>query len=280
MTSEFPKKTPRPVSRRAKLGIWFGQPLYLISAAEMLLVTLGLLMLFLTYGMGFSYLVLLSGDSVEVESTVAEVKQERLASGGLAYMTTAQVKVNEKVVTAFGFGPPAETSKVGDSVTIVVPKAAPSHAYLKGFWPKPVSPGILLQLAIWFYLPGVLGLFLSAQRSWSSHNLLQLGQVTKGKKTKSIGLPRPLKDKELSRWQYLDEEGTERAFWTVQNRELVNPTVLVRGRRAGLAESMLPGWELKDASLHCQNFWQKIFTYLSLVLMLFQILLVILFFFT
>lgn len=262
------------------MGLWFGQPLYLLSSVGLLLVTLGLLMLFLTYEMGFSYLVSLSGESVEVPATISEIKKERLQSGGLAYMATAQVRVNEVVVTAFGFGPSAEMASPGDAVTIVVPKAAPKLAYLKDFWPKPVSPGLLLRFSLWFYIPGIAGLFWSAYRSWRAHNLIQLGFETTGERSKKFGLPRPLKDKQLSRWHFEDSKGKKRSFWTLQPLQLENPTLLSRGTQAALLELLLPNWEMTNGAIDCGHFWRSVFVKLSIAVMVFQLLLVVLFFLT
>ena len=269
---------PRRLSRDAKWVLWTGSPLYFLSAACFFLVTLVLFTFLLAYQAGFHNLVVLSSESVSVRAKISGIEGIVFLTGGSAKAARAQVLVNGSVVDAMGHGPLAELAQIGDEVTVIVPKLDPRSAYLEGFWPRIVSPWLLFQLAGLFSLPAIFGLAFCSHRAWRAHSLLQFGSEAEGKIIRTFPLPRPFRDKQIVRWEAQDEASQAASnFWTIQPKELAESTILKRGKQLGLAESLLPGWELQGKLLHTRHSWGKICAGLSTVLMVFQLILVLLF---
>lgn len=226
---------PRTVEGTITRALMWGSHGMLFAQALTLLVSTALLFLLLLYHNSFSAIRARYGPTKEVTSQVQTVNDEWLASGGKTRVATAPVKINETVLEVKGYGPAAEQAKVGDEVTLIIPTTRPAEAYLKGFWPQPVSPRVLLQFALVFYLPGWIVGGISLVRARTQRRLLIEGEEVKAEKRMTLPLPRPLKDKVLARWTY--HKG-QHSFWCLQDAQLQNETVLARGPKAVLLESL------------------------------------------
>ena len=226
---------PRTVDKSTTRSLVWGSHGMLFAQALTLLVSTALLFLLLLYHNGFSAIRARHGPTTEVTSQVQTVEDEWLASGGKTRVAMAPVKINETVLEVKGYGPAAEQARVGDEVALIIPRKRPGESYLKGFWPQPVSPLVLLQFALLFYLPGWIVGGISLVRARTQQRLLIEGEEVQAEKRKTLPLPRPLKDKVLARWTY--HKG-KHSFWCLQDAQLQNETVLADGSKALLLESL------------------------------------------
>ena len=229
---------PRHLHRQLRRELWFGHPLLLMGLSNIFLVSLLTLLLFLIYGLGLSSLRAKYQEAIRVNSLIHEVGDKALPSGGTVRMVSAQLKINQVIVTVYGYGPKTEFAKVGDPVEIVVPKTQTRHARLVGFHTHPVEAGKILWLVLLLAVPGLVLCPLSLVFSFRKQKLLQLGDEKLGRITKSIPLPRPLKDKELVRWEYDSSEGIK-SFWCVQDKGTENRELLVYRKTAAALHNLL-----------------------------------------
>lgn len=226
---------PRELSKELHTVLRWGSIGQLIGQSFVFLVTLALLFLLVVYDLGLSSLMAVVGESVRVESTIESVDDEYLPSGGQVRVCEALVKVNQTVLRIRGFGPKAESAKVGQKVTLVIPKQAPNQAYIDGFWRRAVSLPFLLEIAFLFYLPGLFLILFSGLKARRFHSILTEGKLIKADKVKSIPLPRPLKDRVLAKWSY---DSGSKHFWCLQEAEPDSETVLCINGRAMLMEAL------------------------------------------
>lgn len=250
--SELPAP-PRNLSKNTRQRLYLGRPLLLFSLIAASLVSLGMVFLMATYGLEVSDLFAPT-QTVTAESKLSKLESEFLA-GERVPVAIAPVEVNGVLLEVRGYGPKVSQSKVGDAVTIVIPKSAPHRAGLQGFWRKPARLKTLLGISIFFYLPLLVLLAGSLKRSRSTSRLLTEGEICQGRQIKTINLPRPLADHQLVRW-----EAEGKKFWTLSLKELEDPTLLKLGSERALLESHLPEWELKSGTIFDLSPWSKLFT--------------------
>jgi hypothetical protein len=257
---------PRTLKQGAKKGLWLGRPFLLLGVLISLLVSLGVFFLMVTYGTGFSYLRSGWSESVRVQSHLSGRDKERLSSGGMVAFVEAQVKVNERIITVKGYGPAVESAKVGDVVTINIPTTDTDASNLVGFWSRPVTPTLILSFALWFYGPAALAMLWSVRRSYQDRRLLLHGLECQGKRVRVIPLPRPVRDHQLTRWEYKSPEQEHRRFWSFDRVDLEDPILLADRRAAAVLDNLLPECTVEDDQLVSQDRWRRILANLTLFL--------------
>lgn len=261
MKKQLPEP-PRTLSRELRRNLWWGTPAMVFATANLFLVLLATLFMFVLYEIPVGALWPASGETVKVTSEIVRKEVETLPSGGEVTFAVAPVKVNEVVIEARGYGPRAESCKEGETVEISVPKANPAGAWLVGFERYPVRPQTLVLLGLLFTLPGVVAAAYSIVAAAGKRDLLITGEESRGKQLRKIPLPRPLKDMALVRWEYSYPGGTGR-FWTLQNRSLEKPALLVNERRAAVLSNLLAHPSVDGEGLASLSKLEKLFAGLN-----------------
>ena len=270
---------PRLLHRQLRRELWFGTPLLLLSLSNIFLACLLALFLCLTYGIGLSSLRANFQETLRVSSQIHEVGWKPLPSGGSVGMVSAQVMINEKVLTVYGYGPATESAKVGDPVDILIPKRQTGQARLGGFHSHPVEASQIFFLALLFAIPGLgLGL-LSFARSFRRQKLLIWGEVKLGRKTKTLPLPRPLKDKDLVRWEYESPKGPK-TFWCLQDKAAGTSELLFYRNSAAALHSLLSEIELEHGKVKSGAQLGKLYLRCNLIALSGTLSLLLLFLFT
>lgn len=239
---------PRKLAESSKRSLFWGSSLLTLSLSGGALVTLGLLIGVLIYQLGWSSWRARQAETVRAESQIAKIDWVRLPAGG-ARAAVAPVRINDVVLEVNGFGPPVESARVGDKVTVAVPKTAPRMAYLEGFWPTPVSLATLLKIAGCFYLPCLAWAGLTWMRGRRLERLLTEGEVVQAHRKKGFSLPRPLFDYQFVQWEIQEGE----TFWSLTPKSPAPPTLLCLGRNRVFLESVLSNPRTEDGAVHCDD---------------------------
>lgn len=205
-----PRRLPALESRAVVLG-----HLATLLGSLALVLASALIWLFVAaYGLGFSAILSLTQPRLQLPGKVVKSYPGQLWTGEPVHLTTASFTHSGAQYEVDSFGDPSAPMVQGQTVTLEVPSSSPEHAWVQGLQKFPLRLSGLAKIAALALLPGVVltgwGLFCGFRQ----RRLLLGGSLAQARRTRHWGLPRPLAEQFLDRYELTDQEGKCRAFWS------------------------------------------------------------------
>lgn len=216
-----------------------GHPIALLGMLWLGLASTLLWLFVAAYGLSFSGLYPLWSSRQRLPARVESSQPVTLMTGEVARRTCALFTYQGATWRAAAYG---ETPLApGQETVVVMPASAPSHAWIEGLRKYPLSLSGLLRIAVLVVVPGLCLLGLGLLMGRRQRTLLREGIEVEGKRVRHLGLPRPLSDHYLDRFELVDPDGVSRRIWSLGGDGPAEASLLVapRGWRGALVVSHL-----------------------------------------
>ena len=219
----------------------FGHPIILLGTLWLGLASTLLWLFVAAYGLSFSGLYPLWFSRQRLPARVESSQQVTLMTGEVARRTCALFRYRDATWRAAAYG--ETTLAPGQETTVVMPVSTPSHAWIEGLRKYPLSLSSLLRIAVLVVAPGLCLLGLGLLMGRRQRTLLREGVEIEGKRVRHLGLPRPLSDHYLDRFEFVDPGGVTRRIWSLGGDGPPEANLLVtpsRWRGALVVTHLLP----------------------------------------
>ncbi len=219
---------PRSFPTAQERAILLGHPA-VVTGMLALAVASTLVWLFVAaYGISFSSLRSVFSNREKLPARVESSQQVTLLTGEAAHRTCALFFYQGKTWRAAAYG---ETSlSPGQEATVVMPAASPAQAWILGLQKFPLRLSGLAQIAVLAFLPGLILTLWGLRGSFGQRRLLREGVIVSGQRLRHLGLPRPLSDRYLDRYELVDPAGRTRRVWSVGPEGPAETSLLVSPR--------------------------------------------------
>ena len=217
----------------------FGHPIALLGMLWLGLASTLLWLFVAAYGLSFSGLHPLWLSRERLPARVESSEEVTLLTGESARRTCALFTYKGATWRAAAYGETALAP--GQETTVVMPASAPSHAWIEGLQKYPLSLSALARIAVLALVPGLCLLGLGVLVGQRQKDLLREGVEVVGKRVRHLGLPRPLSDHYLDRFELVDPAGATRRIWSLGGEGTAEASLLVApiGWRGALVVSHL-----------------------------------------
>lgn len=268
---------PRLLAAGEGRALLFGHGLLVVGAMA-LLVGASLVWLFVAgYGLTFSGLRPLAGSRGQAEAVVESSGEVALWTGERALCTTAIFSHQGQTYRALAFGP--TTLDPGQRVRVIYPLSTPSAGWVEGLQRFPLRLRGLATLSLAALSPGLVLVLSGLLVGVRQRRTVVHGVVVQGRRTRHIGLARPLSEMFLDRFEWTDG-GRSLSHWSVGVEGPETTPLLVHDAGAVVVERLLPGLEVHEGKLRGVSLGRKLCAWLVLAVGAGQMLALLLFLLT